>query len=153
MATLCSHVILQSRLKQEIARQGLLPFSDFLSSTRPFNSPLGGLLVHYIPSFLVIVLPPSKEVYSFILSVEGYPGQIISFAIGVGLILLRFKRPDLRRPYKAWTPAVLLVLCLHISLIAAPFFAPGGFPTYAIVGISMYVLSSPHWQTYPWANC
>ncbi|KAK1237558.1 hypothetical protein MKX07_006686 [Trichoderma sp. CBMAI-0711] len=28
-----------ARLKQEIARQGFLPFSDILASTKPFNSP------------------------------------------------------------------------------------------------------------------
>ena len=93
--------------------------------------------MHYIPSFLVIVLPPSEQVYSFILSVEGYPGQFFSLAVGAGLLLLRFKRPDLERPFKAWLPAVILVLCLNVSLIAAPFFAVGGFPTYAAVGITM----------------
>ena len=123
-------------MKQEIARQGLLPFSDILSSTRPFGSPLGGLLVHYIPSFLVIVCPPSEQVYTFILSVEGYPGNFISLAVGVGLIWLRRKRPDLQRPFRAWVPAVVLILCLNVSLLAAPFFAPE-FPAYAAVGISM----------------
>ena len=124
-------------MKQEIARQGLLPFPDLLSSTRPFGSPLGGLLIHYIPSFLVIVCPPSQQVYTFILSAEGYPGQVVGFAVGAGLLWLRFKRPDLDRPFKAWIPAVLLGLCLNISLLAAPFLAPGGFPAYAAVGISM----------------
>ncbi|SPO00357.1 related to high affinity methionine permease [Cephalotrichum gorgonifer] len=130
-------IFAQARLKQEIARQGFLPFSELLSSTRPFGSPLGGLLLHFIPSFLVIVVPPSSDVYSFILSVEGYPGQFISVAIGGGLIWLRFKRPDLQRPFKAWIPAVLVTLGLSSSLIVAPFFAPGGFPAYAIVGLSM----------------
>lgn len=96
--------------------------------------------MHYLPSFAVIALPPSEEVYSFILSVEGYPGQFVSLAIGAGLLWLRLRRPDLSRPFKAWIPAVVLVLCLNVSLIASPFFAPGGFPTYAMVGISMWVL-------------
>lgn len=94
-------------------------------------------MVHYIPSFLVIVCPPSEQVYTFILSVEGYPGQFFSLASGVGLIWLRLKRPDLNRPFRAWIPAVILVLCLSVSLLAAPFFAPDGFPAYAAVGISM----------------
>ncbi|KAL2114190.1 hypothetical protein VUR80DRAFT_117 [Thermomyces stellatus] len=136
-------VIAQSRLKQEIARQGLLPFSDVLASTRPFGSPLGGLLVHYIPSFLVIVCPPSEQVYSFILSVEGYPGQFFSLAVGAGLIWLRFKRSDLHRPFKAWIPAVVLVLCLNLSLLAAPFFSKGEFPTYAAVGITIDITEVP----------
>jgi amino acid transporter len=131
-------------LKQEIARQGFLPFSEILSSTLPFHSPLGALLVHYIPSVLVIILPPSREVYSFILEVEGYPAQFFSFAVGFGLIWLRFKRPDLKRPFKAWIPGVILRMALSLALISAPFFPPekkpdGGlfYATYAIVGVSM----------------
>ncbi|KAG8421836.1 low-affinity methionine permease, variant 3 [Metarhizium acridum] len=130
-----------ARLKQEIARQGFLPFSDVLSSTKPFNSPVGGLLVNYVPSLLVIVLPPSSEVYSFILEVEGYTGQIFGLATGLGLLWLRYKRPHLKRPFKAWISAVVLRLLLGVGLLAAPFFPPadkykGGlfYATYAIVG-------------------
>ncbi|KAK2043885.1 methionine permease [Colletotrichum somersetense] len=133
-----------ARTKQEIGRQGFLPFSKILSSTRPFNSPLGGLLVHYIPSFLVITLPPSAEVYSFILEVEGYPGQFLALAVGAGLLWLRVKRPDLKRPFKAWIPAVVLRVGLSLALLTAPFFPPSTKPsngmfyaTYAVVGTSM----------------
>ncbi|KAF4909734.1 High-affinity methionine permease [Colletotrichum viniferum] len=145
----------QARLKQEIARQGFLPFSDILSSTKPFNSPLGGLLVHYIPSFLVIALPPSGEVYSFILEVEGYPGQFMALAVGGGLLWLRFTRPDLKRPFKAWVPAVILRISLSLALLAAPFFPPKVKPTnglfyatYAIVGVSILGAGVVYW--YVW---
>jgi amino acid transporter len=131
-------------LNQEIARQGFLPFSRILASSRPFNAPLGGLIVHYIPSLLVIVLPPAGDVYSFILEVEGYPGQFFVLATSVGLLLLRYKRPDINRPFKAWLPAVWLRIVLCLSLIAAPFFPPRDgkvrhifYATYAIVGIGM----------------
>jgi amino acid transporter len=133
-----------ARVKQEIARQGFLPFSRILSSTKPFNSPLGGLIVNYIPSFLVITLPPSKNVYSFILEVEGYPGQIAAVFVAAGLLWLRYKRPDLNRPFKAWLPAVWLRIILSVGLLAAPFFPPSKPPesgiwyaTYAVVGIAM----------------
>ena len=134
----------KSRVKHEIARQGFLPFSRILASTKPFGSPLGALLVHYVPSFLVITLPPSREIYSFILEVEGYPGQITAIAIASGLIWLRITRPDLKRPFRAWLPAVFLRITLSLALLAAPFFPPKNAPetgmfyaTYAIVGISM----------------
>ncbi|OAA65860.1 low-affinity methionine permease [Niveomyces insectorum RCEF 264] len=145
-----------ARVKQEIARQGFLPFSRLLSSTKPFGSPLGGFVVHYIPSFLVIVLPPSAEVYSFILEVEGYPGQFTSIAIAGGLLYLRYRRPELKRPFKVWIPAVLLKIALSLSLIAAPFFPPKTPPasglfyaTYAIVGVSILVAAVAFW--YVWA--
>ena len=101
-------------------------------------------MVHYIPSFLVITMPPSKEAYSFILEVEGYPGQVLAFAVAAGLIWLRFKQPHLKRPFKAWLPAVGLKMLLGLALLAAPFFPPTVqrpgelfYATYAIVGVSM----------------
>ncbi|KAJ4352486.1 low-affinity methionine permease [Didymosphaeria variabile] len=134
----------KARLNQEIARQGFLPFSKAIASTKPFNAPMGALIVHYIPSLLVIALPPSNEVYSFILEVEGYPGTIFALALSIGLLYLRYKRPDLKRPFKAWTIAPIFRILLSLALLAAPFFPPkekpaGGiwYATYAVVGVSM----------------
>lgn len=134
----------QARVKQEIARQGFLPFSEVLSTTKPFGSPIGGFIVHFIPSFLVIVLPPSETVYSFILELEQYPAQIIGLLIASGLVWLRIKKPDLKRPFKAWLPAVFVKIALSFALLAAPFVPPAEKPdnglfyaTYAIVGVSM----------------
>ncbi|KAI0119678.1 amino acid permease-domain-containing protein [Daldinia grandis] len=141
-----------ARLNQEVARAGFLPFSRYLSSSKPFNAPLGGLIVHWIPSVLVIILPPSSEVYSFILEVEGYPGQVFALATSIGLIWLRYKRPDLKRPFKAWIPAVVFRIVLCFSLLAAPFFPPshpkpGGlfYATYAIVGVGILGFGVLYW--------
>jgi amino acid transporter len=101
--------------------------------------------VHYIPSLLVIAIPPQGGVYNFILDVEGYPGQAFALAITAGLIILRYRRPDLKRPFKAWLPAVWLRCIICVALLAAPFFPPADwkgdvdffYATYAIVGIAM----------------
>lgn len=132
-------------MNQEIARQGFLPYSRLLSSSKPFGAPLGGLIVHYIPSFLVIAIPPRGDVYNFILDVEAYPGQFMALATSLGLIWLRRKRSDLRRPFKAWLPAVWLRIAICLALIMAPFFPPKDgradvgffYATYAIVGLGM----------------
>ncbi|KAI5867556.1 amino acid permease-domain-containing protein [Durotheca rogersii] len=141
-----------ARLNQEIARAGFLPYARYLSSSKPFNAPMGGLIVHYIPSVLVIALPPSSEVYSFILEVEGYPGQVFALATSIGLIWLRYKRPELKRPFKAWIPAVIFRSLLCLALLAAPFFPPshpkpGGlfYATYAIVGVGILVFGVVYW--------
>ena len=100
-------------------------------------------MVHYIPSLVVIIFPPSDDVYSFILEVEGYPRQFIALALSIGLLWLRVKRPDLKRPFKAWRGAIVVMIAMSIALIAAPFFPPqertGGiwYATYAVVGIGM----------------
>jgi amino acid transporter len=136
----------QARLNQEIARSGFIPYAKLLSSSKPFGAPLGGLIVHYIPSVLVIAIPPKGDVYNFILDVEGYPGQFMALATAVGLLILRRRRSDLKRPYRAWVPAVWIRIAVCGALIAAPFFPPKkgeradvGFwyATYAVVGIGM----------------
>lgn len=53
-------------------------FQNFSHPNKPFGAPLGGLIVHYISSLLVIALSPSGDAYLFILEVKGYPGAISS---------------------------------------------------------------------------
>ena len=136
---------LQARLNQEVARQGFLPFPNLIASSKPFGAPLGGLIVHYIPSLLVIACPPSATAYSFIADVEGYAGQFFFIAIAAGLILLRYRRPELTRPFKAWLPAVWLRIILAASLVVAPFFPSKKghsdvdffYASYALVAVSV----------------
>jgi len=82
--------------------------------------------VHYIPSVLVTALPPRGDVYAFILDVEGYPEQFFALAISLGLLWLRVEKPDLKRPFRAWLPAVWLKIAFCLALIAAPLFPPRG---------------------------
>ncbi|KAK3309258.1 amino acid permease-domain-containing protein [Chaetomium strumarium] len=141
-----------ARLNQEIARQGLLPFGDALSSSQPFGTPLGGLVLHYIPSVLVICVP-YKNIYSFILEVEGYPGQFFSLALSAGLIWLRWRRPYLERPYRAWLPAVGGMALLSCALLCAPFVPRQGEDwkahlsrvSYALVGILVLASGVLYW--------
>lgn len=135
----------QARVNQEVARQGFLPCADLIASSRPFGAPMGGLIVHFIPSILVITVPPSSSVYAFIADIEGYAAQFFFLAMALGLIWLRWKEPDLHRPFKAWLPAVGLRSVLCVFLICAPFFPSKNgnndvsffYATYALVAISM----------------
>ena len=102
-------------------------------------------MVNYVLSALVIIIPPQKEVYSFILSVASYPGQVTACFICFGTLWLRKTRPDLKRPFKAWRSAVLLRFMMSAYLIVAPFiplrdrkgYLRFGNATYALVGIGM----------------
>ncbi|KAK4160544.1 amino acid permease-domain-containing protein [Cladorrhinum sp. PSN259] len=134
-----------ARLNQEITRQGLFPYGEILSSSRPFGAPLGALIIHWIPSVIVICVP-KKSIYSFILEVEGYPAQFFVLATSLGIIWLRKTRPDLKRPYKAVLPAVWFRVVLSIALLAAPFVPRAGESgrdhfarvSYALVGMSVH---------------
>ncbi|EXJ89558.1 hypothetical protein A1O3_02625 [Capronia epimyces CBS 606.96] len=142
-----------ARVNQEVARQGFLPFAETLASSKPFGSPTGGLIVHYVPSVLVIVLPPSSTVYSFIADVEGYAGQFVALAVAAGLLFLRVRKPHLHRPFKAWVPAVWLRIVLCLCLISAPLFPPKKgsadvnffYATYALVGLAILIFGVAYW--------
>jgi amino acid transporter len=152
----------QARVNQQIARQGFLPFARHLSSSRPYGTPLGGLLVHLIPSLAVILLPPPGAAYSFILEVKGYPAQMTSFATGCGLLWLRHRRPELMRPFKAWRVVVVLPIMLSCALLLAPLFPADvskaqpifWHGAYAFVGIATLLLALAYWAIHikllPW---
>lgn len=103
------------------------------------------MIVHYIPSILVITLPPQQDVYAFILDVEGYPSQFFVMAICIGTLWLRRSRPDLKRPFKTWRAAIWLRIALSACMIIAPFVPPKNgqsdvgfwYATYAVVGGGM----------------
>ncbi|KAJ5908788.1 hypothetical protein N7495_001470 [Penicillium taxi] len=147
-----------ARVNQEIARQGFLPYQNILSSSRPFGTPLGGLIVHYVPSILVITLPPGQDVYNFILDVEGYPGNIFALAVTAGLLVLRYQEPGRFRPFKAWLPAVWLRVVVCVTLLIAPWVPPPNwqgdvhffYATYAIVGIAILAFGVAYW--YIWTQ-
>lgn len=96
---------------------------------------------------------PTGSVYSFILDVESYPWQLIALAVSGGLLWLRVKRPDLKRPYKVFLPAVWLRMALAGALLVAPF-VPRAIPdggsflyqvSYALVGTGVLLFGVLYW--------
>ncbi|KAI6032554.1 amino acid transporter, partial [Pisolithus marmoratus] len=113
-----------ARVNQELAKEGIpLPLGNkFWASNWPTGkSPLPGLIVHLIPSVIVI---PMSVAYPFILDVKGYPMQIINFFIVVGLFYLRWKKPHLERPFKVWWPLAVFYLAAAVFLMIGPFLPP-----------------------------
>ncbi|KAL9086249.1 MAG: hypothetical protein Q9159_004255 [Coniocarpon cinnabarinum] len=120
-----------ARLNQEVAREGFLPYADLLASSKPFGAPLGGLVLHYVPSLLVIVLPPSSTVYAFIADVEGYAAQFYFLAVAIGLLLI----------------------AISSALLAAPFFPSKNghsdvnffYAAYALVAVAVLLIGVVWW--------
>ncbi|KAL1979159.1 hypothetical protein VTN96DRAFT_6610 [Rasamsonia emersonii] len=143
----------QARVNQELAKEGVIPFPRFWASSWPFGSPSAGLLLHFIPSFIVIVAIPFGDAYNFILDLEGYPGSVINFLVVLGLFYLRWKAPNLRRPFKVWWPIAAFFMIAQAFQLVAPFLRPPGgkgdtslpYWLYAVVGIGVLAASVVYW--------
>jgi amino acid transporter len=143
----------QSRVNQELAKEGVLPFSKFWASSWPFGSPSAGLLLHFIPSFIVIVAVPFGDAYNFILDVEGYPGSVINFCVVVGFFWLRWKKPHWKRPFKVWWPVAIFYLLVQAFLMIAPMMKPPGgkgdtslaYWLYVVVGFAVLGGAVVYW--------
>lgn len=144
----------QSRVNQELAKEGVIPFPRFWASSWPFGSPSAGLILHFIPSFIVIVAIPFGNAYNFILDLEGYPGSVINFLVVAGLFYLRFSEPDTPRPFKVWWPIAAFYMLGQAFQLVAPFLRPPGgkgdtpplpYWLYCVVGIVILLASVVYW--------
>lgn len=72
-----------SHVNQELALNNYLPFSKY------FEDINHSLLLHWAISVLILVGPPSSEIYEFVVNLYIYPGTWINIFICSGLIYLK----------------------------------------------------------------
>ncbi|KAF2101337.1 amino acid transporter [Rhizodiscina lignyota] len=148
----------QSRVNQELAKEGAIPFPRFWASNWPFGSPSAGLLLHFIPSFIVIIAIPFGDAYNFILDCEGYPGSVVFFLVAVGFFILRYRAPEkyATRPFKVWWGVTVFFLAAQMFQLIAPFLRPPGgkgdtsLPYWLapVVGIVILAGGVTYWATW-----
>ncbi|KAI1501998.1 amino acid permease-domain-containing protein [Biscogniauxia marginata] len=165
----------QARVNEELARDGLLPWSSFWSTREKPGSPppppksagistsiisaprkpattptpKRGLLLHWLVTVAVIVLPPTDRIYNFLVNIGGYPVSVVSVAIGAGLLHLHLGQ-RWRSPFPARRAAVLVFLVFNGLLLVLPWIPPtdgarvseSGFPYYAYPATALAVLAS-----------
>ncbi|OJJ55215.1 hypothetical protein ASPSYDRAFT_184836 [Aspergillus sydowii CBS 593.65] len=154
----------QARVNQELAKEGVIPFPTFWASSWPFGSPSSGLLLHFIPSLIVIVAIPFGDAYNFILDLEGYPSSIINFLVVAGLFYLRWSEPNLSRPFRVWWPVAVFFMAGQAFQVVAPFIRPPGgkgdtslpYWLYPVVGIAVLFAGVVYWGVWqvllPWVG-
>jgi amino acid transporter len=124
-------LVTQSRQIREIARQGVLPWTQFWVSTKPFGTPIGPYVLKWAFTFLMIVAPPAGDAFQFVVSLKSYPDAMFYVAMAVGLILLRRRRARSGTPrsdFRAWWAMVILYLLSQIYLLVMPWIPPAGGP-------------------------
>ncbi|KAF7295442.1 High affinity methionine permease [Mycena indigotica] len=117
----------QGRVIQELGREGILPYSGFFASNKPFNAPLAGLLTQYIVSCLFVLGPPPGDAYLFMISTSSYSLALINTLVSFGLILLHtriFKAYAWSPPFVAprWVSAFFFLS--NVFLLVVPLVPP-----------------------------
>lgn len=168
----------QGRVNQELGREGILPFSKFWGSNRPFNAPLAGLSLHWAVCLIVIFALPPGDAYNFVINVVSggllphglstsddplqisYPLSIINAVISFGIVWLAF------RPKKDWPRQNLFVLAaaaffgaVNVFLFIVPLTPPPAaaepyesmpYWTHAVAGWAVFGIGLLYWVV--WAQ-
>ncbi|KAF3025587.1 glycine hydroxymethyltransferase shm1 [Neopestalotiopsis sp. 37M] len=102
-----SFVYTNVRIKQEIARMGIIPFPEFWANTTRYNTPGPALLLHFIGTAIFILAAPLGDTNGFLVfsTIPNYARTVISGLLAAPW-LKSFKRntnDDLASLQK-WTP-------------------------------------------------
>ncbi|KAK7440411.1 hypothetical protein VKT23_017049 [Stygiomarasmius scandens] len=169
----------QGRINQELGREGVLPWSKFWASNKPFNSPLAGLTLQWAVTLIIILAPPGGDAYNFLLNLISYPLNIFNALISFGLLTIYVKQyldryhtsdPDSTSqtwspPVRASLPITLFFFLANIFLVIVPLVppSPGNEPYEAIpywlhpvVSFGLLALGGAYWvfwaRVSPWAG-
>lgn len=148
------------RVKQELAKEGILPFSRFFASDWPFSAPSGAIFLHWLFTVVLILGLNIQETYTFVTNIFIYTGNWIKLLLGVGLLYLRYKPnsgwAEQRTTFSSYTPMTAFWIISLLYSLAAPFtpIALWGrtIPYYVMptLGTSMLAIGVGYWLV--WAN-
>ncbi|KFY10415.1 hypothetical protein V491_07659 [Pseudogymnoascus sp. VKM F-3775] len=84
-------VYTSSKVKQQIARQCVIPFSKFFARDDvQFGSPIGALILHWIFSIIWIsATPNTSDGYGFVIGVFMYGQLIVGVCMGIATFFIR----------------------------------------------------------------
>ncbi|KAK4049712.1 hypothetical protein OIV83_003987 [Microbotryomycetes sp. JL201] len=151
----------QGRINQELGREGVLPFSKFFGSNRPFNTPFAGLALQAAVTLVIILAPPGGDVYGFLLNLISYPLNIFNVLVSFALIVISLRRDHYKwqPPIKATLPVCIFFFAANVFLVIVPMIKPeaGSEPysdlpywLHVVVGFGILGLGALYWLV--WAQ-
>ncbi|KAF4124867.1 High affinity methionine permease, partial [Geosmithia morbida] len=144
-----------SRRIRETGRQGVLPFSTFWVSTKPFGTPIGPYFVIWFLTCLMIVAIPAGDAFTFaythpVNDLSVFPTAVFNLAMALGIYIVRWRRRKANLPepdFKAWNVAIIFNICIQLYLVIMPWYPPAGgqyagdvsfwYATYVVTGIGI----------------
>ncbi|KAF5527199.1 High-affinity methionine permease [Colletotrichum aenigma] len=160
-----------SRRIRECGRQGVLPWTRFWVSTKPFGTPLGPYAVIWFLTALMILAVPAGDAFTFVNDLGVFPQAAFNLAMAVGIYVVRWRRSKLSLPgpeFKAWHVVIIFNICIQLYLLIMPWYPPAGgqyagdvsfwYATYAVTGVGIllacaayywfWAFLTPKWKGY-----
>lgn len=147
-----------SRLIREAGRQGVLPWTTFWVSTKPFGTPFGPYVVKWVLTVIMILAPPAGDAFNFTTDLQVYPATFFNALMVAGLLVVRQRRRRLNLPkpqFHAWMPMIVLGMLVQLYVLILSWYPPatgatGGdvsfwYGTYIVTGIGIVVLCCLYW--------
>ncbi|KAJ2925031.1 hypothetical protein H1R20_g12069, partial [Candolleomyces eurysporus] len=109
----------QGRVIQELGREGVVPYSEFFASNKPFGAPFPGLFTQYLVSCTFLLLVPPGDAYLFMISrAFVFPLNLVNFNGPFSVIVL----PDNYQLFRGVgiVPAVLQQQAVTVELRIYP---------------------------------
>ncbi|ORX88542.1 hypothetical protein K493DRAFT_197362, partial [Basidiobolus meristosporus CBS 931.73] len=124
-----------SRVILEASRDGYLPFDRvFARSNATLQTPMNSLILLYGISMVFLLAPPPGSVFQFIVAFAGYGSSFFTALSVIGLLLLRFREPNIHRPIRVpIVVALVFILCCFYILafvFVPPVKKPEHYPYY-----------------------
>lgn len=151
-----------SRNHQEVFREGYVPFARFMASNWPSGAPFRALSFSVIITAALLIFLPDGDIINYLVSYEGYGGNVSTFLVAIGLFIIRHRYPEIRTPIKASKIGTGLVILVSLYLIISPFTGsespnPQGlqdWPSYALLSALTIMICVGYWWVYfsvlPW---
>ncbi|OGE52052.1 hypothetical protein PENARI_c011G07970 [Penicillium arizonense] len=160
-----------SRRIRECGRQGVLPWTTFWVSTKPFGTPLGPYAVIWSLTALMILAVPAGDAFTFVNDLSILPSAAFNLAMAVGIYIVRWRRKKANLPepeFKAWHVVIIFNILIQLYLIIMPWYPPAGgqyagdvsfwYATYAVTGVGILLACAiyywlwafliPKWRDY-----
>ncbi|KAK8054424.1 hypothetical protein PG996_013725 [Apiospora saccharicola] len=158
-----------ARVLRECGRQGVLPWTRFWVSTKPFKTPLGPYLVDWGLTVIVILALSAGDAFNFVADLAFYPTAAFSTMAAVGVYLVRWRRRKANLPkpqFQAWHIVIVFNILVHVYLLVMPWYPPAGgkadvsfwYGTYIATGLAIlaacgayygvWVHLAPRWRGY-----
>lgn len=116
-----------TRAVRECGRQGVLPYSSWWTTTKPFGTPVLPAIAIFIVNVIVLVAPPAGDAYNFVVDLGSYVGNVFSLLIVVGLLRVRKQRKELGLGFhgvKVPFPILIITFLFLLFVLALAFVPP-----------------------------